>query len=203
MGIKTTSSGEKSGKNKEKSTRKLFPKISLFLHRGKSNLLVYQNSTKSSKRKQRAKQVMKTAAVEIYLKYCSKWGSFCKSLSILWMTKKLDFSNILTLSSTSFSFSNFVENFSKIGYFIPFLWKSDSRRFCQLFRWPPHSWFDCFLGLMSCLFWVFLKSFRCKLNIPNFDDFWLFLSEKFSGPPERWKSVCDHEKLMIPTLYNP
>ena len=74
MGIKTTSSGEKSGKNKEKSTRKLFPKISLFLHRGKSNLLGCKNPTKSSKRRQRRrrKQVMKTSAVEFYLYFYSK-----------------------------------------------------------------------------------------------------------------------------------
>ena len=60
--------------DKEKSKRKVFLKISLFLHRGKSNLLGCQSSTKSSKRRQRRrrKQVMKTSAVEFYLYFYSK-----------------------------------------------------------------------------------------------------------------------------------
>ena len=73
MGIKTTRSGGKSVKNKEKRQRKIFLKISQFLHRGKSNLLGCQSSTKSSKRRQRRrKQVMKTSAVELYLYFYSK-----------------------------------------------------------------------------------------------------------------------------------
>ena len=59
--------------DKEKSKRKVFLKISLFLHRGKSNLLGCQSSTKSSKRRQRKKkQVMKISAVELYLYFYSK-----------------------------------------------------------------------------------------------------------------------------------
>ena len=74
MGIKTTRSGVKSVNDKEKSKRKIFLKITLFLHRGKSNLLGYQSSTKFSKRRQRRrrKQVMKTSAVEFYLYFYSK-----------------------------------------------------------------------------------------------------------------------------------
>ena len=73
MGIKTTRSGVKSVNDKEKSKRKIFQKIFPFLHRGKSNLLGCQSSTKSSKRrKRRRKQVMKTSAVEFYLYFNSK-----------------------------------------------------------------------------------------------------------------------------------
>ena len=73
MGIKTTRSGVKSVNDKEKRQRKIFLKITLFLHRGKSNFLGCQSSTKSSKRrKRRRKQVMKTSAVEFYLYFYSK-----------------------------------------------------------------------------------------------------------------------------------
>ena len=73
MGIKTTRSGVKSVNDKEKSKRKIFLKISLFLHRGKSNLLGCQSSTKSSKRRQRrSKKVIKTSAIEFYLYFYSK-----------------------------------------------------------------------------------------------------------------------------------
>ena len=123
MGIKTTRSGVKSVNDKEKSKRKIFLKISLFLHRGKSNLLGCQSSTKSSKRrKRRRKQVMKTSAVEFYLYFYSKRDPVVARGLWTFITaeKACFFSMILVLFLPTCFYSNFAENFSKDRVFFRF-----------------------------------------------------------------------------------